>query len=50
MGPKTKRVTVFQVIKNNEVVSEFFDPVSARDKATEVEGRIQITTKTVEIP
>lgn len=43
-------MTVFQVIKNNEVVEEYFDPVSARNKANEVDGRIQITAKNIEIP
>jgi hypothetical protein len=46
---KTKRVTVFQVMKDNEVVAEFFDPVSARNKSNEIGGRIQITAKNIEI-
>ncbi len=46
---KTKRVTVFQVLKDNEVVEEYFDPVSARNKSDEIGGRIQITAKNIEV-
>jgi hypothetical protein len=46
---KTKRVTVFQVMVNGEVVDEYFDPVSARNKATEVEGRIQLTARNIPV-
>lgn len=42
-------MTVFQVYKDGELVEEYFDPVSARNKATEVYGRIQITTKNVTV-
>lgn len=44
-----KKVTVFQVIKDGEVIEEYFDPVSARTKATEIVGRIQITAKYIEV-
>ena len=37
-------------MKDGELVAEYFDPASARDKATEVLGKIQITAKTIEIP
>lgn len=42
-------MTVFQVIKDNEVIDEFFDPILARTKSNEVDGRIQITAKNIEI-
>lgn len=43
-------MTVFQVYKDNELVAEYFDPVSARNMATEIGGRIQITAKNINIP
>ena len=46
---KTKRITVFQVIKDGQVVEEYPDPVSARTKSNEIGGRIQITAKNIEI-
>ena len=46
---KVKRVTYYQVVKDGEIVAEYLDIVSARDKAVEINGRIQITAKNIEI-
>lgn len=40
---------MFQVMIGSEVIEEYFDPISARNKATEVGGRIQLTARNIEI-
>jgi len=44
-----RRITVYEVIKDDKVVAEFSDIPSARQKAIEVVGRIRVTSKTIEI-
>lgn len=40
---------MYQVIKDSKVVEEYQDLASARVKAVEVAGRIQITVKNIEV-
>jgi len=48
-GPQMRRITVYEVIKDDKVVAELSDIPSARQKAIEVVGRIRVTSKTIEI-
>lgn len=41
----TVRFTVYQVLKENEVVSEFSNLREARAAAVEVGGRVKVTSK-----
>lgn len=44
-----RSVVVYQVYKDSEMVAEFADLPSARTKAVEVVGRIQVANKQIEI-
>jgi hypothetical protein len=46
-GAGARRATVYQVMSNSVVVSEFSTLPEARKKATEVGGRVKVTSKIV---
>lgn len=46
---QTKKVTVYQAVgTNNQVVEEFSVLADARKKATEIGGRVKVTSKTID--
>lgn len=45
----SRRVTIYEVLQNGSSVAEFASLPEARAKATEVGGRVKVTSKTVTV-